>query len=179
MSSGDKEHSTRLADFGRVPNTARNKHGGAPVERNRLEPTWQLEQQSRRTREQVHELLPFWMHFPVGPVRGTFELGNEPSVTIAVELRLWHGPELFATRELYGRTTGGQMNIGFAGVKEHDRPPINVMMNRSMVEVSCALWSSRTCPSTDGGFVSFEVGGSLDLRKSLRLILSPSSSRHG
>jgi hypothetical protein len=34
MAAGDKQHATWLADLGRMPNNARNKHGGAPVEWN-------------------------------------------------------------------------------------------------------------------------------------------------
>ena len=82
-----------------------------------------FQQQHCRARQQVDELVGFGMHFPVRPVRGALELGDEPAAAEAIELGLGQGPEPLTAGNRLGRSGRGEMDIGFSGIERHGQLP--------------------------------------------------------
>jgi hypothetical protein len=117
MTHGDEEHATGFADLGSVPNALGNHHRTAAREWHLLKPGRLLQQHHCGARQQIDELLGLGMHLPIRPVRGELELGDEPAMAKAIELRLRLRPEALTARKPLGGTTSSEVDVGFTWIE--------------------------------------------------------------
>ena len=120
---GDEKHATGLADPRSVPNALGDHDRGAAAQWHFAKTAWLLQQQHGRARQQVDELVGLGVHFPVRPVRGALELGDEPAPTEAIELRLGQGPEPLTAGNRLSRSGRGEMDVGLSGIERHGQLP--------------------------------------------------------